>query len=72
MIILKNINNILNLVGKYIRHDTTNRTNLVCTITVSKYKESDITKYLIFNRDKVFLSGTEQEIKLILKEWTVL
>lgn len=72
MITLKNINNILNLIGHYIRHDKTNKTALVCTVNVSKYQESDVTKYLIFDRDKVFLSGTEQEIKSILKEWTVL
>lgn len=72
MIKLKKINNILNLVGKYIRNDKNDKTFLVASINVNKYKEADKIKYLIFNKDKVIISGTEEAIFKILLNWSVL
>ena len=69
---LKQINNILNLVGKYIRNDKNDKTFLVASINVNKYKETDKIKYLIFNKDKVIISGTEEEMFKMLLNWSVL
>ena len=68
MIKLKKINNVLNLIGKYIRNDTT---YLISSINAIKYKVSYSIKYLIFNKDKVIISGTEEEIFKILLSWSV-
>lgn len=72
MIKLKKINNILNLVGKYIKNDKTNRIFLISSVNANKYKESNSIKYLIFNKDKIIISGTEEEIFKILLSWSVL
>lgn len=72
MIKLKKINDILNLIGKYIRNDKNYKTFLVASINVNKYKETDEIKYLIFNKDKVIISGTEEEIYKMLLSWSVL
>ena len=72
MIKLDNINNILNLVGKYIRHDKNNKTYFVASINVNKYKEQDPKKYLILDKNKVIMSGKEEEIYKMLLSWTVI
>ena len=54
MIKLENINNILTLVGKYIRNDKTCETAFVVGVNVYKYKENDPIKYIILNKNKVF------------------
>lgn len=72
MIKLENINNILNLVGKYIRHDKTNRVCLISSVTVNEYKEIDEIKYLISDKYKIILSGTEEEIFKMLLCWSVI
>lgn len=72
MIKLDNINNILNLVGKYIKNDKTNRVCLISSVNANKYKESNSIKYLIFNKDKIIISGTEEEIFKNLLSWSVL
>ena len=69
MIKLENINNILNLVGKYIKNDKTNR---ISSVNVNKYKEQDPKKYLILDKNKVIMSGTEEEIYKMLLNWTVI
>ena len=71
MIKLKQINNILNLVGKYIKNDKTNRIFLISSVNVNKYKEQDPKKYLIQDKNKIILSGTEEEIFKILLSWSV-
>ena len=45
MIKLKKINNILNLVGKYIRNDKNDKTYLIVSINANKYKEQDNIKW---------------------------
>lgn len=72
MIKLENINNILNLVGKYIRNDKNDKTYLVASINANKYKEQDPKKYLILDKNKVIMSGTEEEIFKNLLSWSVL
>ena len=72
MIKLKQINNILNLVGKYIKNDKTNRVCLISSVNANKYKESNSIKYLILDKEKVILSSTEEEIFKILLSWSVL
>ena len=72
MIKLKKINDVLNLIGKYIRNDKNDKTFLVASINVNKYKEADKIKYLIFTKDKIILSGTEEEIYKLLLSWSVL
>ena len=72
MIKLKKINNILNLVGKYIRNNKNDITYLVTSINVNKYKGICEIKYLIFNGDKVIISGTEEDIYKMLLSWSVL
>lgn len=72
MIKLKKINDILNLIGKYIRNDKNDKTFLISSINANKYKESDCIKYLIFNKDKIIISGTEEEIYKMLLSWSVL
>ena len=72
MIKLENINNILNLVGKYIKNDKTNRIFLISSVNVNKYKEQDPKKYLILDKNKVIMSGTEEEIFKMLLSWSVL
>lgn len=72
MIKLENINNILNLVGKYIRNDKNDKTYLVASINANKYKEQDPKKYLIQDKNKIILSGTEEEIFKMLLSWSVL
>lgn len=72
MIKLKQINNILNLVGRYIKNDKTNRVCLISSVNANKYKESNSIKYLIFNKDKIIISGTEEEIFKNLLSWSVL
>ena len=72
MIKLKKINDILNLIGKYIRNDKNNKTFLVASINVNKYKEQDPKKYLILDKNKVIMSGTEEEIYKMLLNWSVL
>ena len=72
MIKLKKINDVLNLVGKYIKNDKTNRIFLISSVNANKYKESNSIKYLIFNKDKIIISGTEEEIFKILLRWSVL
>ena len=72
MIKLKKINDVLNLVGKYIKNDKTNRIFLISCVNANKYKESNSIKYLIFNKDKIIISGTEEEIFKILLRWSVL
>ena len=69
---LKQINNILNLVGKYIKNDKTNRIFLISSVNVNKYKEQDPKKYLILDKNKVIMSGTEEEIFKMLLSWSVL
>ena len=71
MIKLKQINNILNLVGKYIRNDKNDKTYLIASVNVNKYKEQDPKKYLIQDKNKIILSGTEEEIFKILLSWSV-
>ena len=72
MIKLENINNILNLVGKYIRNDKNDKTYLIASVNVNKYKSQDPKKYLILDKEKVILSGTEEEIYKMLLSWSVL
>lgn len=72
MIKLKKINNILNLVGKYIRNDKNDKTYLIVSINANKYKEQDNIKYLIQDKNKIILSGTEEEIYKMLLNWTVI
>lgn len=72
MIKLKQINDILNLIGKYIRHDKNDKTYLIASVNVNKYKEQDPKKYLILDKNKVIMSGTEEEIFKILLSWSVL
>lgn len=72
MIKLKKINNILNLVGKYIKNDKTNRIYLISSVNVNKYKEQYLKKYLILDKNKVIMSGTEEEIFKMLLSWSVL
>ena len=72
MIKLKQINDILNLIGKYIRHDKNNKTYLIVSINANKYKEQDNIKYLIQDKNKIILSGTEEEIYKMLLNWTVI
>ena len=72
MIKLENINNILNLVGKYIKNDKTNRIFLIASVNVNKYKEQDSKKYLIQDKNKIILSGTEEEIFKMLLSWSIL
>lgn len=72
MIKLENINNILNLVGKYIRNDKNDKTYFVASINANKYKEQDPKKYLIQDKNKIILSGTEEEIFKMLLSWSVL
>lgn len=69
---LKQINNILNLVGKYIRNDKNDKTYLVASINANKYKEGDNIKYLIQDKNKIILSGTEEDIYKMLLNWSVL
>lgn len=72
MIKLKKINDVLNLIGKYIRNDKNNKTYLIAVINANKYKEQDDIKYLIQDKNKVVLSGTEEEIYKMLLSWTVI
>ena len=72
MIKLKQINDILNLIGKYIRHDKNDKTYLIASVNVNKYKEQDPKKYLIQDKNKIILSGTEEEIYKMLLSWSVL
>ena len=72
MIKLKQINDVLNLVGKYIRNDKNDKTYLIVSINANKYKGADKIKYLIFTKDKIILSGTEEEIYKMLLSWSVL
>lgn len=72
MIKLDNINNILNLLGKYIRNDKNDKTYLIASVNVNKYKEQDPKKYLIQDKNKIILSGTEEEIYKMLLNWSVL
>lgn len=72
MIKLENINNILTLVGKYIRNDKTCETAFVVGVNVYKYKENDPIKYIILNKNKAFLTGTKDEIMKVLLGWSVL
>lgn len=72
MIKLKKINDILNLIGKYIRNDKNDKTYLIVSINANKYKEQDDIKYLIQDKNKVVLSGTEEEIYKMLLSWTVI
>lgn len=72
MIKLKQINDVLNLVGKYIRNDKNNKTYLIASVNVNKYKEQDNIKYLIQDKNKIILSGTEEEIFKMLLSWSVL
>ena len=69
---LKQINNILNLVGKYIRNDKNDKTYLVASINANKYKEGDNIKYLIQDKNKIILSGTEEDIYKMLLNWSEL
>ena len=71
MIKLKKINDILNLIGKYIRNNKNDITYLVTSINANKYKGICEIKYLIFNKDKVIISGTKEEIFKILLSWSV-
>lgn len=63
----KNINNILNLVGKYIKNDKTNRIFLISSVNANKYKESNSIKYLIFNEKdiKVFKGALTKVINSV-------
>ncbi len=72
MIKLENINNILNLVGKYIRHGKTCETVFVVGVNVYKYKENDSIKYIILNKNRAFLTGTKDEIMKVLLGWSIL
>lgn len=72
MIKLKKINDILNLIGKYIRNNKNNKTYLIVSINANKYKGDAEIKYLIFTKDKIILSGTEEEIYKMLLSWSVL
>ena len=72
MIKLENINNILNLVGKHIRNDKNYKTFLIASVNVNKYKEQDPKKYLIQDKNKIILSGTEEEIYKMLLTWSIL
>lgn len=72
MIKLENINNILTLVGKYIRNDKTCETAFVVGVNVYKYKENDSIKYIILNKNSAFLTGTKDEIMKVLLGWSVL
>ena len=72
MIKLKQINYVLNLIGKYIRNDKNDKTYLVASINANKYKGTDKIKYFIFTKNKIILSGTEEEIYKMLLSWTVL
>lgn len=72
MIKLKKINDVLNLIGKYIRNDKNDKTYLIASVNVNKYKEQDTKKYLIQDKNKVVLSGTEEEIYKMLLSWTVI
>ena len=72
MIKLKKINDILNLIGKYIRNDKNDKTYLIASVNVNKYKEQDPKKYLILNKNKVIMSGTEEEIFKMLLSWSIL
>lgn len=72
MIKLENINNILNLVGTYIRNDKTCETAFVVGVNTYKYKENDSIKYIILNKNKAFLTGTKDEIMKVLLGWSVL
>lgn len=72
MIKLKKINDILNLIGKYIRNDKNDKTYLIASVNVNKYKEQDPKKYLIQDKNKIILSGTEEEIYKMLLNWTVI
>lgn len=72
MIKLKQINDILNLIGKYIRNDKNNKTYLIASVNVNKYKEQDPKKYLIQDKNKIILSGTEEEIYKMLLTWSIL
>ena len=67
MIKLENINNILNLVGKYIKNDKTNRIFLISSVNANKYKESNSIKYLIFNEKdiKVFKGALTKVINSV-------
>lgn len=68
----KKINDVLNLIGKYIRNDKNNKTYLIASVNVNKYKEQDPKKYLIQDKNKIILSGTEEEIYKMLLNWSVL
>lgn len=72
MIKLKQANDILNLIGKYIRHDKNYKTFLIASVNVNKYKEQDPKKYLILDKNKVIMSGTEEEIYKMLLTWSIL
>lgn len=72
MIKLDNINNLLNLVGKYIRNDKTCETAFVVGVNVYKYKENDSIKYIILNKNRAFLTGTKDEIMKVLLGWSIL
>lgn len=72
MIKLKKINDVLNLIGKYIRYDKNDKTYLIASVNVNKYKEQDPKKYLIQDKNKIILSGTEEEIYKMLLNWSVL
>lgn len=72
MIKLKKINDVLNLIGKYIRNDKNDKTYLIASINANKYKEQDNIKYLIQDKNKIVLSGTEEEIYKMLLSWTVI
>lgn len=72
MIKLDNINNILNLVGKYIRNDKTCETAFVVGVNVYKYKENDSIKYIILNKNSACWTGSEDEIMKILLGWSIL
>lgn len=72
MIKLKKINDILNLIGKYIRNDKNDKTYLIVSINANKYKEQDDIKYLIQDKNKIVLSGTEEEIYKMLLSWSIL
>ena len=72
MIKLKKINDVLNLIGKHIRNDKNDKTYLIASINANKYKEQDNIKYLIQDKNKIVLSGTEEEIYKMLLNWTVI
>ena len=71
MIKLKKINDILNLIDKYIRNNKNDITHLVTSINAISIKGICEIKYFIFNGDKVIISGTEEEIYKMLLNWSV-